>query len=138
MSGLTTACEALDDDHAAAAARTRTRTRQYALLIGRGRCGRLRLFCGGWSSEQLARSRDVGSTIGFGKQPVVPQMQLKAPDIVKRSCIRRSLEKRGKPLAGANVASLRTRAQLARVHVFDHALAQRGDTSVVISNSRLG
>jgi len=69
MFGLTTACEALDDDHAAAAARTRTR--QYALLIGRGRCGRLRLFCGGWSSEQLARSRDVGSTVGFGKQPVV-------------------------------------------------------------------
>ena len=69
MFGLTTACEALDDDHAAAAARTRTR--QYALLIGRGRCGRLRLFCGGWSSEQLARSRDVGGTVGFGKQPVV-------------------------------------------------------------------
>jgi len=42
--------------------------------------------------------------------------------------IRRSLEKRGKPLAGANVASLRTRAQLARVHVFDHTLTQRGDS----------
>ena len=70
MFGLTTACEALDDDHAAAAARTRTR--QYALLIGRGGCGRLRLFCGGWRGEQLARSRDVGSTVGFGKQPVVP------------------------------------------------------------------
>src|SRR4029079_14060912 len=70
MFGLTTACEALDDDHAAAAARTRTR--QHALLIGRGGCGRLRLFCGGWRGEQLARARDVGSTVGFGKQPVVP------------------------------------------------------------------
>jgi len=68
----------------------------------------------------------------------VGQMQLKAPDIVKRSCIRRSLEKRGKPLAGANVASLRTRAQLARVHVFDHTLTQRVIASVVISNSCLG
>jgi len=69
MFGLTTAREGLDDDHAAAAARTRTW--QYALLVGRDRFGRLRLFRGGWRGEQRARSREVGSTIGFGKQSVV-------------------------------------------------------------------
>jgi hypothetical protein len=32
------------------------------------------------------------------------------------------------PQVGANVASLRTHTQLARVHVFDHTLTQRGDS----------
>jgi hypothetical protein len=68
--GLAPAREGLDDDHAAAAARTRTR--QHALLMHCHGCGRLRFFDGGWRREQRARSREVASTIGFGKQSVVP------------------------------------------------------------------
>ena len=36
------------------------------------------------------------------------------------------MEKRGKPLAAANVAPLRTRRELPRIHVLDHAVTQRG------------
>jgi len=60
--------EGLDDDHAATAAGAWTR--QHALLIG---CiGRFGVFRGGRHAEQLASARDVGGTISFGKQSVMP------------------------------------------------------------------
>src|ERR1700757_2021196 len=57
------------------------------------------------------------------------QVQLEPADILQGGCIRRPLQKRGKPLAGANVASLRSRAELACIHVFDHTLTQRGGSN---------
>src|SRR6266568_5594495 len=55
------------------------------------------------------------------------QMQLEPADILRRSRLGRSLQKCSELLAAANVASLRARTELARVHVLDHALAQRRD-----------
>src|ERR1700692_4462387 len=55
------------------------------------------------------------------------KMQLKPADILRRGRVRRTLEKRSEPLAAVNVAPLRPRAELACVHVLDHALAQRAD-----------
>jgi hypothetical protein len=43
-------------------------------------------------------------------------------------CVRGSLQKRREPLAAEDVASLRSRAELAPIHVLDHTLAQRGDS----------
>jgi hypothetical protein len=38
------------------------------------------------------------------------------------------LQKRSKPLTAADVAPLRSRAELARIHIFNHTLTQRGDS----------
>src|SRR6476620_10915989 len=59
--------------------------------------------------------------------PRLGKMQLKPADILRRGRVRRTLEKRSEPLAAVNVAPLRPRAELACVHVLDHALAQRAD-----------
>src|SRR5437870_8798560 len=56
------------------------------------------------------------------------QLQLEAADILKGGGIRGSLQKRRKPLAAEDVAPLRSCAELARIHVFDHTLTQRGDS----------
>ena len=56
------------------------------------------------------------------------QVQLEAADVLNGGRIGRSLEKRSEPLAAADMASLRARTELARVHVLDHALAQRADS----------
>src|ERR1700681_1830391 len=56
------------------------------------------------------------------------QVQLEAADILKGRGIRGSLQKCREPLAAADVASLRTRAELARGHILDHTLTQRGDS----------
>jgi hypothetical protein len=63
---------------------------------------------------------------------------LEPADILKAGCIRGSLQKRREPLAAEDVASLRSRAELARFHVLDHTMTQRGDSLVVIGNSCLG
>ena len=55
------------------------------------------------------------------------QVQLEQADLVGRGRVGRALQVRGEPLAAADVASLRVRVELARAHVFDHALAQRAD-----------
>src|SRR5881397_1382409 len=55
------------------------------------------------------------------------KMQLKPADILRRGRLRGPLEKRSKPLAAVNMAPLRSRAELACIHVLDHALAQRAD-----------
>src|ERR1700738_429459 len=55
-------------------------------------------------------------------------MQLKSADILKGRSVRGSLQKRREPLATVDVASLRARTQLARIHIFDHTLTQRGDS----------
>src|SRR5450830_574110 len=55
------------------------------------------------------------------------QVQLEPADILGHSRIERPLEKRSKPPATADVALLRSRTELARVHVLDHALAQWAD-----------
>lgn len=55
------------------------------------------------------------------------QVQLEAADVIGRGRLGRPLEKCGEPLATADVAPLRARAELARVHILDHALAQRAD-----------
>src|SRR3984957_6784896 len=55
------------------------------------------------------------------------KMQLKPADVLRRGRVRGSVEKRSKPLAAVNMAPLRPRAELACVHVLDHALAQRAD-----------
>src|SRR6185437_15837301 len=56
------------------------------------------------------------------------QVQLEAADVLKCGRVWGALEKRSEPLAAADVAPLRARAQLARVHVLDHALAKRTDS----------
>jgi hypothetical protein len=55
------------------------------------------------------------------------QVQLEAPDILTRRRLGGAVEKHSKPLAAVNVAPLRTRTELPRVHVLDHAMTQRGD-----------
>ena len=58
---------------------------------------------------------------GLGK------IQLEPADVVGRRRVGGPLQKRGESLAAVNVAALGVRAELARGHVFDHALAQRAD-----------
>src|SRR5215813_12196590 len=55
------------------------------------------------------------------------QVQLEAADILGRRRVGGAMPKRGKPLAAANVTSLRARRELPRIHVLDHAMTQRGD-----------
>jgi hypothetical protein len=59
--------------------------------------------------------------------PPFPYFMLEAADVLKGGRIRGALQKRSKPRAAADVAPLRARRELARVHVLDHAMAQRGD-----------
>src|SRR6202049_1916627 len=56
------------------------------------------------------------------------QAQLETADVIRRGRVGRSLEKRSKTFAAADVAPLRARAELARVHVLDHPLAKRADS----------
>src|SRR5712692_10612074 len=55
------------------------------------------------------------------------QLQLEQADVLSCGRVRGPLQKRGEPLAAADVAPLRTRTELASVHVLDHALAQRAN-----------
>ena len=55
------------------------------------------------------------------------KVQLKPADIFGCRRVERPLQKRSEPLTTADVARLRSGTELARVHVLDHALAQRGD-----------
>src|SRR5271154_1529111 len=55
------------------------------------------------------------------------KMQLEPANILRRSRVGGPLEKRSEPLAAVNVAPLRARTELARIHVLDHAPAQRAD-----------
>src|SRR5713226_6104506 len=55
------------------------------------------------------------------------QLQLEQADVLSCGRVRGPLQKRGEPLAPADVAPLRTRTELASVHVLDHALAQRAN-----------
>src|SRR5215472_6063900 len=55
------------------------------------------------------------------------QVQLEPADIFGRRRVGRAIKKRGKPLAAVNVTPLRPRRELPCVHVFDHAMTQRGD-----------
>src|SRR5208337_3972550 len=64
---------------------------------------------------------------GADAHAALGQVQLEPADVLERGRLGRSLQKRRKPLAAADVAPLRARAQLARIHVFDHTLTQRGD-----------
>src|SRR6266581_1045162 len=57
------------------------------------------------------------------------QVQLETADVIRCGRVGRSLEKRSETFAAPDVASLRARTELTRVHVFDHALAQRADSS---------
>ena len=54
-------------------------------------------------------------------------MKLESADILRRGRIGGLFEKRSEPPAAVNVARLRFCTELARVHVLDHALAQRAD-----------
>ena len=56
------------------------------------------------------------------------QVQLEAADVLKCGRVGGLLHKRREPLAAADMASLRARTELARIHVLDHALAQRADS----------
>ena len=56
------------------------------------------------------------------------QVQLEAADVLKCGRVGGPLQKRREPLAAADMAPLRARTELARVHVLDHALAQRADS----------
>jgi hypothetical protein len=58
----------------------------------------------------------------------VGQVQLEGPDVLTCRRVGRPLQKRSKPLTAADVASLRSRAELARIHIFNHTLTQRGDS----------
>src|SRR4030088_2840716 len=55
------------------------------------------------------------------------KVQLEKADILKCSRVRGPLQERSEPLAAADMTPLRARTELARVHVLDHALAQRTD-----------
>src|SRR3984893_8226149 len=55
------------------------------------------------------------------------QMQLEPAHVLGHSRFGRALEKLSEPLAAADMTPLRARTELARVHVLDHALTQRGD-----------
>ena len=55
------------------------------------------------------------------------QMMLEPANVLGRGCIGRTPEEGREPPATADVAALRTRRKLARLHVLDHALTQRGD-----------
>src|SRR5580693_5860867 len=55
------------------------------------------------------------------------QVQLETTNVIRRGRIRRPLQKCSETPATGNMASLRVRTKFARVHVLDHALAQRGD-----------
>ena len=66
------------------------------------------------------------------------QLQLEPADILRCGRVRRAPQERDEPLAAAEVASLRARTELARVHVLDHALAQRADGIHAHGNSCLG
>jgi hypothetical protein len=65
---------------------------------------------------------------GTNAHASIGQVQLKPADILKGRCVRRSLQKCSKPLTAADVASLRASTELARIHIFDHTLTQRGDS----------
>jgi hypothetical protein len=73
------------------------------------------------SKRELNRLAIADARARLGK------MQLKPADILRCGRVRGLLEKRSKPLAAVNMAPLRPRAELACVHVLDHALAQRAD-----------
>src|SRR5580700_1260147 len=60
-------------------------------------------------------------------RPCLGKMHLEPADVLRRSRSGRSLQKRSKLFATADVTSLCTNTEFARVHVFDHALAQRAD-----------
>src|SRR5215471_1151648 len=64
---------------------------------------------------------------GTDAQPRLGEVQLEPTDILGRSRLRGPLEKCREPLAAPQVASLRARTKLARVHVLDHAPTQRAD-----------
>ncbi len=68
MLWLAAARESLDDDHAAAAARTWTR--QHARLVDCG-VGCVGLFWARRHGKQLARVRDVCSSVGVTEQPIM-------------------------------------------------------------------
>src|SRR6266436_4292706 len=55
------------------------------------------------------------------------QVQLEPTYILSRRGVGRPIEKCSKPLAAVNVAPLRARTKLPRLHVLDHAMTQRGD-----------
>src|SRR5437868_125050 len=54
-------------------------------------------------------------------------MQLEPANVLGRGRPRGALQKGSEPFAAVDVASLRVRPELARIHVLDHALAQRPD-----------
>src|SRR6202047_2458478 len=56
------------------------------------------------------------------------QVQLEAADVLECGRVGGQRDKRRDPLAAADMASLRARTELARIHVLDHALAQRADS----------
>jgi hypothetical protein len=55
------------------------------------------------------------------------QLQLETTNVVRCGRIGRSLQKCSETSAAVDVTALRVRTEFARVHVLDHALAQRGD-----------
>jgi hypothetical protein len=100
-----------------------------------------------WNLLRLAQVKDLGGKIEpaqrHPKQEPQPghdavavadararlgQVQLKQPDILERGGLRRSLEKCSKSFAAADVTSLCSRTEFARIHVLDHALTQRADS----------
>src|SRR5204862_7343159 len=78
------------------------------------------------AQQELQPSHDaVASANAYTR---LGQVQLETADVIRRGRVGRSLEKSSKTFAAADVAPLRARAELARVHVLDHPLAQRADS----------
>ena len=65
------------------------------------------------------------------------QQQLEPADVLRAGRVRGALEERSEPLATAHVISLSPCRELARIHVLDHALAQRLVEPVVLANASL-
>src|SRR6516165_9383164 len=128
-----------------------TETEQHTHLEAAGDCQqppRLVLAHHQWDLLRFAEVIDLGGKVQspqrHAKQEPQPghdavaiadararlrKVQLEPADVLRRGGIRGPLEKRSKPLAALNVATLRPRTELAGVHVLDHALAQRADRS---------
>src|SRR5262249_20697814 len=69
-----------------------------------------------------------GDVAGADAHAGLGQVKLEPADVLERGGLGRSLQKPPETLTGPNVASLRACTELARVHVFDHTLTQRGDS----------
>ena len=79
-----------------------------------------RTFDSNWASRD-------GGIQRHGRDAVVDQMQLVAPQVLNGGGVGRAPEESGELTDHADITGLRLRCELAHAHVVDHALVQRTD-----------